>query len=148
MFSSKIMDYVISRAELISGNEVPVFSVVAIGSNIISESQNYVEKFNKPWMHAEFLALQEACELLNSKYLDNADIYINLEPCSFCAAMLEKVRIKNIFFGAYDPKCGAIIHNARIFDHSTTKPNIIGGIQEERCSNIISSFFKSIRKND
>ncbi len=148
MFSSEIMEYVISRSESISGDEIPVFSVVVINDNIISESQNYVETYNKPWMHAEFLALQKACELLNTKYLNNADIYVNLEPCSFCASMLEKVRIKSIFFGTYDTKCGAITHNSRIFDHSLTKPNIIGGIQEKRCSKIISSFFEKLRENE
>lgn len=146
MFSSEIMDYVISRSELISGNEVPVYAVISIDNKIISESQNNVEKLNKPWLHAEFLALQKACDILESKYLNNASIYINLEPCSFCAAMLEKVRIKDIFFGAYDPKCGAIIHNSRIFDHSLTKPNIIGGVQEKRCSKIISDFFEKLRE--
>lgn len=146
MFSSEIMDYAISRSELISGNEVPVYAVISIDNKIISESQNNVEKLNKPWLHAEFLALQKACDILESKYLNNASIYINLEPCSFCAAMLEKVRIKDIFFGAYDPKCGAIIHNSRIFDHSLTKPNIIGGVQEKRCSKIISDFFEKLRE--
>lgn len=140
------MDYVISRSELISGNEVPVYAVISIDNRVISESQNNVEKLNKPWLHAEFLALQNACDILKTKYLNNASIYVNLEPCSFCAAMLEKVRIKDIFFGAYDPKCGAIVHNSRLFDHSSIKPNIIGGIQEKRCSKIISDFFKKLRE--
>jgi len=146
MFSSEIMDYVISRSESVSGNEIPVFSVVVINNKIISESQNNIENSNRPWMHAEFLALQEACDILKTKYLNNASIYVNLEPCSFCAAMLEKVRIKDIFFGAYDPKCGAITHNSRLFDHSLFKPNIVGGIQEKRCSKIISDFFEKLRK--
>ena len=140
------MEHVVSTSENIFEADVPVFAAVAIGDDIIAESANKVEKLDRPWLHAEFLALQKACDVLNSRYLDNASIYVNLEPCAFCAAMMEKVRIKNIFFGAYDPKCGAITHNSRLFDHSLIKPNIIGGIQETRCSEIIKRFFIKIRQ--
>lgn len=142
------MDYAISSAELMSGNEVPVFATIAIDNKIISTSSNEVESSKKPWFHAEFLAIEKACEILKSKYLDNASLYVTLEPCAFCAAMLEKVRIKNIFFGAYDEKCGAITHNIRLFEHSLVKPNIIGGIQETRCSKLITKFFKDLRNNE
>lgn len=148
MFFPEIMEYVVSCSENILNDEVPVYSVIALGSQIISESPNEVEKTHKPWMHAEYLAIEKACDLLKSRYLDNASIYVNLEPCAFCAAMLEKVRVKNIFFGAYDSKCGAIVHNVRLFDHSLIHPNIIGGIQEERCSKTISNFFKNLRNDD
>ena len=148
MYSQEIMEFAISSSEAECGDEVPVVAVVAIGKEIISIAKNQVEHGEKPWYHAEFLAISNACEVLQMRYLDMASIYITLEPCAFCASLLEKVRIKNVFFGAYDVKCGAIAHGIRLFDHSTISPHIIGGIQEQRCSNIIKNFFERIRKNE
>lgn len=145
MYSPLIMDQVISVAEGMSFGEVPVFSAVAIDEKIIATAGNDVEGGKVAWRHAEFLAVEKACEILGTKYLETASIYVTLEPCAFCASVLEKVRIKDIFFGAYDPKCGAITHNVRLFDHSTIKPNIVGGIQEERCSKILKAFFEKLR---
>ena len=147
MYNQEIMEFVVSSAEeMIGGIEIPVFSAVAVEDKIVATSQNEVERARKPWRHAEFLALEKACEKLNTRYLDMASLYVNLEPCAFCTAMLEKVRIKNIFFGAYDPKCGAITHGIRLFDHSMIKPQIIGGIQEERCSRLLTNFFNKLRE--
>ncbi|MDR2667151.1 MAG: nucleoside deaminase [Holosporales bacterium] len=145
MYSSEIMEFVISSSEQCSLKEVPVCAVIAIDSDVVVFANNEVEKNNRPWLHAEFIAVQKSCEILGVKYLDKASLYVNLEPCAFCAAILEKVRIQNIFFGAYDIKYGAIDHNARIFDHSLVKPNIVGGIQEDRCSQIMRKFFKNLR---
>jgi tRNA(Arg) A34 adenosine deaminase TadA len=101
-----------------------------------------VEHHRSPIMHAEFMVVSEALRKLQTKYLDNASLYVTLEPCMFCSSLLEKVRIKNIFFGAYSPKTGAIVHGARVFETSLHKPNIIGGIKEERCSRVLTEFFK------
>ena len=97
MYSQKIMEFAISSSEAEFNDEVPVVAVVAIEEEIISVTKNQVELLKKPWCHAEFLAVSEACEALQTKYLDMASIYVTLEPCAFCASMLEKVRIKNIF---------------------------------------------------
>ena len=148
MYSQEIMEFAISSADADFSAEVPVVAVIAIGKEIISVAKNQVELCERSWYHAEFLAVSEACEVLRTRYLDMASIYVTLEPCAFCASLLEKVRIKNIFFGAYDTKCGAIDHGIRLFDHSMISPYIIGGIQEQRCSNIIKNFFERIRKNE
>ncbi|MDR1365029.1 MAG: hypothetical protein LBJ42_00390 [Holosporales bacterium] len=143
------MKSVIKASEESCGEEIPVFAAVAVESTVLSFSGNESEASRKPWRHAEFLAIEKAYEKLpGTRYLDEASIYVNLEPCSFCASILERVRIKNIFFGAYDSKCGGVIHNARIFDYSLTKPHIVGGIQEERCSLIISEFFERLRNGE
>ena len=142
---------------MLCGYEVPVVSVVVIGDMVISEASNEVERHKKPWYHAEFLAIDRACEKLKTKYLDSASIYVNLEPCVLCAEMIRRTKIKEIFFGAYDPRGGAITHNSRLFDRIYTMspknisqtcvvPHIIGGIHEQRCSRIMSEFFKKIRK--
>ncbi|MDR0640812.1 MAG: nucleoside deaminase [Holosporales bacterium] len=139
------MDFVIGRAMDSDSREVPVAAAVVRNGEIISSATNAVESYGIPWNHAEFLAISDALKKLNSRYLDDSSIYITLEPCAFCAALLEKVRIKDIFFGAYDPKCGAIAHNIKLFESSLIKPNIIGGIQEERCSILLKNFFNNLR---
>jgi tRNA(Arg) A34 adenosine deaminase TadA len=145
MYVSEIMDFVVKSAENLEGLEVPVFAAVAVGTRVIASASNKVEESSVVWAHAEFLAIQNACEAINSRYLDMASIYINLEPCALCAAVIEKVRLKALYFGAYDPKRGAVVHNARIFDHSDRSIEIVGGIQEQRCSNLITNFFKELR---
>lgn len=143
------MDRIICIAESLNHDEVPVVAaVVDENGEIISISANEVESSNCPWFHAEFLAISKAIDIFNTRYLDNASIYVTLEPCAFCAAVLEKVRITNIFFGAYDTKFGAIYHNSNLFQHSLIKPNILGGIQEERCSIIMKRFFEKLRGNE
>ncbi len=143
------MNFVVgsSRGILSSSSlEIPIFAVIAMGDDIISYSGNRVEELKNPLMHAEYISVITSLQKLKTKYLDEMSLYVNLEPCCFCASVLEKVRIQNIFFGAYDPKCGGIEHNARIFDSSLHKPkNIIGGIRESECSNIIKEFFKKLR---
>ncbi|MDR1390781.1 MAG: nucleoside deaminase [Holosporales bacterium] len=148
MYSIEVMDYVLCASEKVYGDEIPIFAAIAVEDEIVSTAYNEVEKRNIPWAHAEFLAIEKACSVLDSKYLDSASLYVNLEPCAFCSAALEKVRIKNIFFGAYDPKCGAITHNIRLFDSSLIKPNILGGIQEERCYKVIRTFFEKLRERE
>ncbi len=140
------MEKVILLSECSESNEIPVTAIIAIKNQEISIAQNKVEQTRFVWEHAEYVAVKCACEKLNTKYLDMASIYVNLEPCEFCSALLSAVRIKNIFFGAYNSRGGGITHNARIFDKTTRQPFIIGGIQEARCSKLLSSFFKKIRK--
>ena len=147
MYLADIMEFVISSSETVE-EEVPIVAAVAVEGDMLAVCTNQVELSNRSWAHAEFLAITKACEVLNTKYLDMASIYVNLEPCAFCASALDKVRIKEIFFGAYDAKCGAIVHGIRLFDQSMVKPQIIGGIQEQRCSEIIRKFFINMRKEN
>jgi tRNA(adenine34) deaminase len=148
MYISSIMEIVVSTAEEAFNSlsdEIPICSIIAIGYRIVSVATNNVENSASPFEHAEFLAVLAALKNLQTKYLETASLYTNLEPCSFCAASLEKVRIKNIFFGAYSPKTGSIVHGCRVFDFSVHKPNIMGGFQAERCEKIITEFFRQRR---
>jgi tRNA(Arg) A34 adenosine deaminase TadA len=143
VYSESIMESVISRAESLSNTEeIPVCAAIAVGYEVISISENMVEQQQSPIMHAEFIVVSNALQRLHSKYLDDTSLYVTLEPCVFCSSLLEKVRVKNIFFGAYSPKTGAIVHGSRIFETSSHKPNIIGGIKERRCSKVITEFFR------
>jgi tRNA(Arg) A34 adenosine deaminase TadA len=129
-----------------SSSEVPVAATIALESRIVSKSTNQVESSNNPLYHAEFLAILSALRALDSKYLNTASLYVSMEPCSFCASALARVRIKEIFFGAYDPKEGGIYHNSKIFETSIHKPEqIIGGIMETEFSTILKEFFRKLR---
>jgi tRNA(Arg) A34 adenosine deaminase TadA len=125
-----------------AAREIPVCATIAVDNDVISRSGNMVEDSNIPFMHAEFVVINEALRKLNTRYLDTASIYVSMEPCSFCSAALEKVRIKDIFFGAYSEKTGAIEHGCRLFETSIHKPNIIGGLFEKECSEQLSKFFR------
>jgi tRNA(adenine34) deaminase len=139
------MNAVIEMAEECRNGEVPVAAAIVFEGKIVAISTNDVETSGIPWRHAEFVAISEALKKLGVRYLDKASLYVTLEPCAFCSAAIEKVRMRDIFFGAYDTKCGAIAHTIRLFDHSMVKPRIIGGIQEERCSSILRKFFGKMR---
>jgi tRNA(adenine34) deaminase len=145
MYSELIMERVVAKVESTHNSdseEIPVWAAVAVGNEIISISGNMVEQQKSPLMHAEFIVVLEALQKLRTKYLDKASLYVTLEPCMICSSVLEKVRIKDIFFGAYSQKTGAIVHGARVFETSLHKPNIVGGIQEERCSKALTEFFR------
>ena len=124
IYKKEIMERIISLAENFENTksaqyhaEIPVFAAIADENNqVLSIAGNAVESTKCVWFHAEFLAISRAIEIVQSKYLDNCSIYVTLEPCSFCASMIEKTRIKNIYFGAYNPKYGAIYHNANLFN--------------------------------
>jgi tRNA(Arg) A34 adenosine deaminase TadA len=137
------MELIVNSARnILSSNEIPVCAAIANGNEIISVSNNKVEGLNSAVMHAEYVVVTESLKALKAKYLNESSVYITMEPCAFCAACLERVRIKNIFFGAYSVKTGAIYHGCKVFEHSIHKPNIIGGIMEKECSDILRLFFQ------
>ena len=127
--------------------EVPVGAVITLNNKIISKAYNKREKNQRSTHHAEILAIQKACKKLKSWRLDNCDIYITLEPCPMCAGAIMNARIKNVYFGATDKKNGAVVSAAQLFDMNFThKPLYEGGIMGDECAQILSDFFKDLRK--
>jgi tRNA(adenine34) deaminase len=114
-------------------NEVPVGAILVRNQNIIGKS------YNKGRVHAEFLLLK-TCTIF-----DDCDLYVTLEPCCLCASLIAHTRIRRLYFGAYDPKTGGVEHNAQVFNYTHHKPEVIGGILEQECAKLLSSFFKHIR---
>ena len=129
-------------------DEVPVGCVIVYGGKIIARAYNQVERLRDPTAHAEMIALTSATNYLNSKWLSQASIYVTIEPCSMCAGALILSRIKNLFYGAKDPKTGAcgsvtnIINNKRLNHRIKIKK----GILEKECSALLKEFFKKKRK--
>ena len=107
-------------------DDVPIGAVIVRDGKIIARGENRVQKKQNPTLHAEIVAINRACKKLGTKFLDDCDIYVSLEPCAMCATAISFARIKNIYFAATDEKGGGITSNARIFDTDKHlwKPNI------------------------
>ncbi len=131
-------------------DEVPVGAVIVNpdSGEIISEAHNLSEHGLDALAHAEIIAIRKACEKLGVNRLRDMDLYVTLEPCTMCAAAISFSRIKNLYFGAYDEKGGAVVNGVKFFDAPTChhRPNIEGGILEMDCSLILKDFFKKKRE--
>jgi len=134
-------------AKAFAEDEVPVGAVIVSDGKIIARGHNQVERLKDPTAHAEMLALTSATNFLNTKWLNGASLYVTIEPCSMCAGALVLARIKDICFGAKDPKTGAcgsavnIIRNKKL-NH---RIKIKSGILEKESAILLKDFFKKKR---
>jgi tRNA(adenine34) deaminase len=128
-------------------NEVPVGAVIVYQRRIIARGHNQVERLKDPTAHAEMLALTSATNFLGTKWLNEASIYVTIEPCSMCAGALILARMRNLYFGAKDPKTGACGSVVNITSHRKLnhRIKIKGGILEKECSSLLKEFFKRKR---
>ncbi len=128
--------------------EVPVGAVIVnADGEIIAREGNRTRELNDPSAHAEMLVIRAACEAAKSERLPVCDLYVTLEPCAMCVAAISFARIHRLYFGASDPKGGAVEHGSRFFAQSTCHhaPEVYGGIDETRAGAILKSFFKERR---
>ncbi|HLJ64376.1 MAG TPA: nucleoside deaminase [Stellaceae bacterium] len=129
--------------------EVPVGAVLVEGGSgkVLAIAGNRVEELNDPTAHAEILAIRAACAALKSARLAQCDLYVTLEPCALCAAAISLARLRRLYFGAYDPKGGAIEHGPRFFHQPTChhRPEAYGGIEERQSSLLLKRFFEERR---
>lgn len=128
-------------------NEVPVGCVIVYQDKIISKAYNKRNQTNNALDHAELIAIKKACKKLNTWILEDASIYITLEPCLMCSGAILQSRIKNLYFGAYEPKFGAAGSIINVFEEEKFNHyvNVQGGILEKECSDILKSFFQNMR---
>jgi tRNA(adenine34) deaminase len=128
-------------------DEVPVGAVVVYQRRIIARGYNQIERLKDPTAHAEMLALTSATNYLGTKWLNEASLYVTIEPCSMCAGALVLSRIKNLYFGARDPKTGACGSILNIAHHKKLNHRIKvkGGILEKECGVLLTEFFKKKR---
>lgn len=129
--------------------DVPVGALVVKGDEIIGRGGNRREELNDPCAHAEMLAIKEASQTLKSWRLSGATIYCTLEPCPMCAEAIIQARLARLVFGAYDPISGATgsAFNLFVQGRSLPLPEVMGGICEERCRNILLDFFRQRRES-
>jgi tRNA(adenine34) deaminase len=136
-----------ARAAAAKG-EVPVGAVlVDAEGRVVAAAANRVEADRDPTAHAEMLVLRAGAARLGTPRLAECDLYVTLEPCAMCAAAIALARVRRLYFGAYDPKGGAVEHGPRLFDQPTTHhwPEIYGGIEERRAGELLRGFFKTRR---
>ncbi|MCX5699788.1 MAG: tRNA adenosine(34) deaminase TadA [Candidatus Omnitrophica bacterium] len=128
-------------------DEVPVGAVIVHQGKIIARGHNQIERLKDPTAHAEIIAITSAANYLGTKWLNEASLYVTIEPCSMCAGAMVLARIKNLYFGASDPKTGACGSVVNIANHKKLNHRIkvTGGILQEKCSSILKDFFKKKR---
>ncbi|HTC17831.1 MAG TPA: nucleoside deaminase [Stellaceae bacterium] len=134
----------IEAEEAARAGEVPVGAVlVDAHGHVLAKAGNRVESLSDPTAHAEILALREAARVRGAPRLEDCDLYVTLEPCALCAAAISFARIRRLYFGAYDPKMGAVEHGPKFFQQPTChhRPEIYGGIDEQRAGELLRSFF-------
>ena len=133
-------------------DEIPVGCLIVDSATgeIITSTHNLSQHSEDATAHAEILAIRQACQILKQNRLWDMDMYVTLEPCTMCASAISFARIKNLYFGAYDEKGGAVINGVKFYEQKTChhKPNVVGGILEEKCSQILKDFFKNKRIKD
>ena len=132
-----------------SHNDVPIGAVIVKDGKIISRGENQVQQKNNPILHAEIVAINKAFKKLGTKFLDDCDIYISLEPCAMCATAISLARIRKIYFAATDIKGGAVLHNAKIYDtdRHLWKPLVYQTPEyADESADLLRNFFQERRK--
>lgn len=131
-------------------DEVPIGAVVVHKNRIIGRGYNQTETLNDATAHAEMIAITAAANHLQSKFLDECELYVTVEPCVMCTGAILLSRIKRIYFGTFEPKfgaCGSLydLINTGKYNH---KPEVFSGIYAEESKALLENFFKSKRKNN
>ncbi|MFS0883107.1 tRNA adenosine(34) deaminase TadA [Metabacillus niabensis] len=127
--------------------EVPIGAVIVVNGEIVSTAYNLREKDQRSIAHAEILAIDQACKALGTWRLEDATLYVTLEPCAMCAGAIVLSRVKRVVYGAKDPKggCAGSLMNLldeKRFNHQV---ELATGVEEDICSSLLSDFFKELR---
>ena len=128
--------------------EVPIGAViVSAEGEVLAAAGNRTLALRDPTAHAELLAIRAACAKFGSERLTGCDLYVTLEPCAMCAAAISFARIRRLYFGAPDPKGGAVEHGPRLYARPTCHhaPEVIGGLSEARATSLLKDFFAARR---
>jgi len=143
------MDLALEEAKAAGARgEVPVGAVVlGPDGKVLARAGNQTLALRDPTAHAELLAIRAACTALSSERLVDCDLYVTLEPCAMCAAAISFARIRRLYFGATDPKGGAVEHGPRLFGQPTCHhaPEVYGGIGETAAAGLLKNFFATRR---
>lgn len=127
--------------------EVPVGAIVVKDGVIIGRGANRPLAHHDPTAHAEILAIRAAAEHLGNDRLTGCDLWVTLEPCAMCAGAIAHSRIARLYYGAEDPKGGAVAHGPRLFEQPTVhhRPEIYSGIAADESAGLLQDFFKDRR---
>src|SRR3954451_1472970 len=142
------MDDALSEARAAeAAAEVPVGCVIVRAGAIIARAGNRTLRDGDPTAHCEMLAIREAAAALGTERLTDCDLYVTLEPCAMCAAAISFARIRRLYYGAADPKGGAVENGVRFFASPTChhRPEVYGGMGESESATLLREFFKARR---
>jgi tRNA(adenine34) deaminase len=123
--------------------EVPVGAVLTRDGKVIASSGNRTRELSDPTAHAEIAVIREAARLLQNERLDGCDLYVTLEPCAMCAGAISFARLRRLYYGAGDPKGGAVDNGPQFFAQATCHhaPEVYAGIGEGEAAELLRDFF-------
>jgi tRNA(adenine34) deaminase len=135
-----------ARAAAAAG-EVPIGCVIVRDGEVIAQAGNRTLADRDPTAHCEMLAIRRAADVLASERLTECDLYVTLEPCTMCAAAISFARIRRLYYGAPDPKGGAVESGVRFYDTPTChhRPDVYGGIGQADAAALLKGFFRERR---
>ena len=133
--------------EAARAGEVPIGAVVVKDGEVLGEAHNAPRELADPTAHAEILALRRAAAKLGNERLEGCELWVTLEPCAMCAGAIAHARIARLYYGAPDPKGGAVEHGARVFEQPEClhRPEVYAGIGEEPAAALLREFFQARR---
>ncbi|GIN93476.1 tRNA adenosine(34) deaminase TadA [Siminovitchia terrae] len=128
--------------------EVPIGAVVVLNDEVVAAAHNRRETDQNAVAHAELLAIEEACEKLGTWRLEEAELFVTLEPCPMCSGAIILSRVKKVVYGASDPKagCAGTLMNLLTDERFNHQSEVINGVLGEECGRLLSDFFRSIRQ--
>src|SRR5262249_49311260 len=146
--AGSFMDLALAQARAAAAaGEVPVGCVIVRNGEVVARTGNRTLTDRDPTAHAEMLAIRQAAATVGSERLVDCDLYVTLEPCTMCAGALAFARIRRLYYGAADPKGGAVESGVRVFSRATChhRPEVYGGIGEEDAAALLRGFFAERR---
>jgi tRNA(adenine34) deaminase len=131
----------------VDAGEVPIGAVVVKDGAVIARAHNAPRALADPTAHAEMLAIRAAARVLGSERLEGCELWVTLEPCAMCAGAIAHARISKLYYGASDPKGGAVEHGARVFEQEQClhRPEVYSGIGEAEAGELLRGFFRERR---
>jgi tRNA(adenine34) deaminase len=145
---ASFMDMALAEARAAGeAGEVPVGCVVVRDGAVVARAGNRTLTERDPTAHAELVAIRAAAAALGSERLDGCDLYVTLEPCAMCAGAVAFARIRRLYYGAADPKGGAIENGVKFFASPSChhRPEVYGGLAEADASALLKQFFQARR---
>ncbi|MCT2401341.1 nucleoside deaminase [Novosphingobium mangrovi (ex Huang et al. 2023)] len=133
--------------EAADSGEVPIGAVVVKDGAVIGTGRNGPRAHHDPTSHAEIEAIRAAARALGNERLEGCELWVTLEPCAMCAGAIVHARIARLYYGASDPKGGAVEHGARVFEHDQClhRPEVYSGIGEAESAEMLRRFFQDRR---
>lgn len=146
--TNRFMEIALAEARAAGARgEVPVGAVLVLDGAVLAQAGNRTRAENDITAHAEVAVIREASRKLGQERLAGADLYVTLEPCTLCAAAISFARIRRLYYGAEDPKGGAVDNGVRFFAQPTCHhaPDVYSGFNDVEAADILKDFFSERR---